>query len=996
MTKKLKKIIFATSGVLLGCGILAGSIAPTLLSHHNKPIYNTITKITNSSLNAANTGLSNANNVTIDNLNYTIDPSTLDATLNGYESKPKTFTPLNIPSYITYNGIDYTVSSISNGAFMNSNLSAVSFPSTILSIGNLSFANNYLTSLTLPANLSSIGQNAFSNNMFNYGTRVFLPTNCTWNKKYGTSSFDTSNNYSVFSPCVQFVIQGSAVYTYNPVQGGYVITSYMPNQIYQQEKSSIPTITNNAWEVSKIYGTSDNSNSTTYSSSNTNESVGNQPVLLTSLKETALSFNGLGSNSTSDIITFDPSTMKINYQIYNGDGTNGVYMSGGGTTFGVSMYDPNNNSYIIPQTAEPGWQSNKNFGTLWQGKSFAYGDIITFTIPNSWINPRNSTSGLFNISTNYYQGINPSDLNGMYLYNRGWSENRYDTASFRITPLGLIPYVNTTTISNNSLNVITPNFSGDFNITGNTSPNATVYATINDTTYSAIASNTGTFSIPITNQKDLTVNSQVSLYSSSSSPYYLHFEGANPNGTVFIFGINNSNTIGITFDGLTNSLTTWYQNSNRYFADYETPWDVSQTSTLSSSTSTFNAGSTIVFNMTYNENGKVTTKSTTINFEEVQTVAQLNSVLATIPIQNLTKVNVQCHNVSLNYLFSNQRQQEIGYDFVGQSSNYLFNYSIADGLTNQIIPRYKNGSIIWNQTTNTWLGVSSSPQYAMTPWSIYGGYSNGWNAKYYFGVYHTINGIKGDYSYQIGSNWYDPTPKMYEFAHSLISGITNPVTQAVQIVRWAYDNFGYNNEAAQEDYAVSASQSFNMQSGICGDYSALSACLLSLDGFVARIITGNTAGPTLFNQDNSIDHAWIQVWISMYGEWVTLDPTWGWYGNPGNNGSLFSLIRTSETVTNYVFPPYNPSNPNTLFSSYFTNYPWQELNYFGNYYGIPDGQSGFKQSPYTVAAIASLFNNQASLMKDTDYMSVNGFSNKNNFWVITPKTSYSLDGNYGY
>lgn len=165
----------------------------------------------------------------------------------------------------------------------------------------------------------------------------------------------------------------------------------------------------------------------------------------------------------------------------------------------------------------------------------------------------------------------------------------------------LIPYVNTTT--NNSVNVLTPNFSGDFDITGNTTPNTTVYAQIGSDIYSVTS---GAYSIPVTNQKDLTVSNKILIYSQTSPGYYVHPEGANPNSAVLMFNINGVN-FGITFDGLVNGLNLWYQTNNRYFANYETPWFTSQESTLNLKDS-LSDNSQLTFKMTYS-NGQTTTNT---------------------------------------------------------------------------------------------------------------------------------------------------------------------------------------------------------------------------------------------------------------------------------------------------------------------------------------------------------------------------------------------------
>ena len=67
-----------------------------------------------------------------------------------------------IPATAKYNGKTYTVTAILDEAFMNSNVTSVTLPSTITEIGNYAFANSNINGITLPNALTTIGTGAFT------------------------------------------------------------------------------------------------------------------------------------------------------------------------------------------------------------------------------------------------------------------------------------------------------------------------------------------------------------------------------------------------------------------------------------------------------------------------------------------------------------------------------------------------------------------------------------------------------------------------------------------------------------------------------------------------------------------------------------------------------------------------------------------------------------------------------------------------------------------
>ena len=69
---------------------------------------------------------------------------------------------VTIPSTITDNGVEYTVTRIGNNAFGSAhNIDSITIPNTVTSIGDNAFAYLYLTSLTIPNSVTEIGEGAF-------------------------------------------------------------------------------------------------------------------------------------------------------------------------------------------------------------------------------------------------------------------------------------------------------------------------------------------------------------------------------------------------------------------------------------------------------------------------------------------------------------------------------------------------------------------------------------------------------------------------------------------------------------------------------------------------------------------------------------------------------------------------------------------------------------------------------------------------------------------
>jgi hypothetical protein len=113
----------------------------------------------------------------INGIEYSVNASTLEATVIGYTSSTK---DLVIPSSITVNNIEYTVTAIGPNAFYSASvthsLTSVVIPDSVITIGAQAFRQNDLVSVKLGNSVKIIDNNAFRNNRI---TTLEIPDSVT-------------------------------------------------------------------------------------------------------------------------------------------------------------------------------------------------------------------------------------------------------------------------------------------------------------------------------------------------------------------------------------------------------------------------------------------------------------------------------------------------------------------------------------------------------------------------------------------------------------------------------------------------------------------------------------------------------------------------------------------------------------------------------------------------------------------------------------------------
>lgn len=107
-----------------------------------------------------------ANAQKIDGVNYKLNSSTKEATVTSLSGSGKYTGHIAIPSSITVNGTEYSVTSIGKSAFQECiGLTSLTIPNSVTSIGDYAFENCSgltSTSIEIPNSVTSIGEYAFA------------------------------------------------------------------------------------------------------------------------------------------------------------------------------------------------------------------------------------------------------------------------------------------------------------------------------------------------------------------------------------------------------------------------------------------------------------------------------------------------------------------------------------------------------------------------------------------------------------------------------------------------------------------------------------------------------------------------------------------------------------------------------------------------------------------------------------------------------------------
>ena len=825
---------------------------------------------------------------------------------------------LIIPSTVINGNTFYAVTSIASGAFYGQQLNSVTFNNNLLSIGALAFANNNLSSLSFPSSLQSIGDKAFIGNQFPHAYAVYLPNNTTWSKNWLSCPFSNKNNLSKLVNGIQFVIQGSAVYEYEPNQNGWIIVSY----------NVTTSATNNPdWTTSTGTWSQDTYTNTTQATPNFSAAK-NVSVSL------ATSFNGNLSNFALYTITesstlgwlfyFDPTTKTFNVEIpVNSESTfNPLFGNNVSTTLSISLFDPYSGQYII------NWQNIPAYSIFPPGAnslSFPYqdGDILTYSISDSqhgaWAYiASNFNQDLLN-NNSFLFSSNPTNYLNEYIDTTyAWTSQKGLTNSFAIKPNGIYPTNLTTSLSNVSYNPT----SGLLDLVGTSLPNMKygVYYDNNEVgTFDT--NNEGNINASINITKNLTDSNNITIQALSAtnnntnvvypSPYTTHLQGFNPKESFLQLSLDGTSTK-ILFNGFTNTLavadinTTWpayATNDGNYSAD-----------TLSSS-STFSDSGTLTVDITNASGSAINT--TPFTYTKGEDVSKLYTYLESLPYENGYTYTFVGTNYSFGSVFDNGTVVAYGSSNINGTtqSSFVINTNGITCTTNQTIHDSYLGAI------NECYGSGAN--------------SRRWSATYGWLACSSGDTFTTDSNH---SNWYNPNQYMVEVAHQIAASYSNPIDIVMALFDWTHANISYN--LPPEGYYEPVRGYFQHLEGVCANISDVFGALLKIDGFVSCQVWGSIDPITLNLVQsqmlqmlhNDVGHQWTQVWIPSLQEWITLDPTWNWALPFGDVESQFNTQRCDMTI-NVVEWPENATG--LYYDSYGTlsYHSYSYDNYFSYFKG---------------------------------------------------------------
>lgn len=180
--------------------------------------------------------LAQSNPITVNGINYDIDLENKTATLAKYTGDAKYEGEITIPSKITYEGEEYTITAVGVEAFLEcANITEMTLPSTIKSIGDKAFyAKQYLSyDLYLGATTPpSKGKDVFGtysdegSSSFYFG-RIYVPYGSE--QVYESAGWDPSLIFQIeawTTGCIQYTITSAS-----PAEVEFIIFSNAPEDV---------------------------------------------------------------------------------------------------------------------------------------------------------------------------------------------------------------------------------------------------------------------------------------------------------------------------------------------------------------------------------------------------------------------------------------------------------------------------------------------------------------------------------------------------------------------------------------------------------------------------------------------------------------------------------------------------------------------------------------------------------------------------------------------
>ncbi|GAA5414715.1 transglutaminase domain-containing protein [Ureaplasma ceti] len=912
--KKTNKIIAST----LGVAILATTvITPTVIFSNNKNHSKLLNQ--NSTVNVmnnaqqANIGHSFVNGL----FTYEITTSKT-VSITGFSANNAT-PNLEIPSTVSYQNHLYFVTTVNAGAFYNQQLSSVVLPDSLQTIGNYAFANNNLTQVKLPKFLKNLGINAFVGNCFGRNATIYLPPQTTWYKDWMRAPFGTLNNAGLLTDGVQTIIQNGAVYSYSSVQRQWVITSYLSNATAYDNEF---TIVNADKKFSKQI--EEPVKQAPYKEINKQDIT---PVEATSLAKTCISFKNAW-NGVSGLISFNTKTMTLESKVFKGG-----WLFNKGQNLNIYIYSPKNNQTIINKTYKGDTFVSEEMSKVLNGAKFNYGDIIGLKQTVFWHN------GSSFISTNYTPGMNLKDLNTYEQIPFAWTSVNNMMTYFVIKPDGLHQMHNCYYIKNCYYR------DGQVQLSGTTLPNKTITISYLGKQHELHSDSNGDFELNISSTNQQAQTNLVTLNIANVGIFNQHVTGFNPLDsaigmnvpTIASNGKKGSTAFNVLFNGFSNKMYVWNSQSRTGFPSFENLYAQNDLPKgLDSKTTFADKG---LLNIIING------AKYTCQWTKGESISKLESFINGLPYSDNETLEIQTQGINVKNIDSNFKL--ISYGSTTQETTnaatkakeklWCIKLSInSEGIKSLISPNQRDINDQWG-----------NPDWFKHTFT-YGG--------------DGFVGFGGRGSLEMGgmhSNFNNPDATFKKVLQQITTGYASDLNKALAIEEWVSQNMKYTFKYT---YGHTVNGTFQHLQGICGNFAMLAATMLSDSGIVSRVIYGDALDPAGLNSMYGIiDHAWTQAWIPSLGTWLTLDPTWSWYGPLGQVQSGFSIHRSNNYVALVEWPR------GTDYFSYFKGHEDQALTDCGRYFYI---QAGRKYANYYNPAYASAL---TALFKKASTASSNQF-----------------------
>lgn len=136
---------------------------------------------------------------------------------------------------------------------------------------------------------------------------------------------------------------------------------------------------------------------------------------------------------------------------------------------------------------------------------------------------------------------------------------------------------------------------------------------------------------------------------------------------------------------------------------------------------------------------------------------------------------------------------------------------------------------------------------------------------------YTDDELDNAHPFLLGSHYIDETPALWRQALDITHGIHSIYDASLTLMRWVHDHFLYLPNSTHVHTRIS--ESFELRSGVCQDFSHIMIGLCRAVGIPCRYASGylyNGPRDTLIGAQAS--HAWAEVFLPYVG-WVGFDPT---------------------------------------------------------------------------------------------------------------------------